>query len=217
MKNTIAIALALAATTLASSAAVSLTFSAVTGAANGVLTNLASSTGDATSQRVWGILVDSGNNGVSLGGYLPGASLALGATTTLETSGGPTDDVLYIANSLMINTANATIDGGTVTNLARPTSFLNIPTPGGTSLADPFYLIWFDATAAGGTAGAGSKYGAFRIASFELPADGASVSFASNFVGVEPLRTADLTFVPEPSAALLGAIGALGLLRRRRI
>lgn len=222
MKITISIAVAIAVTTLASSAAVSLTFSAVTGSGNGVLTNLASSTGNATDARVWGILVDSNDNGVSLGSYLSGASLALGATTTLQTLQGGvatnTDDVLYIASALMVNTNNATIDGGTVNNLARPTSFLNIPTPNGSN-GDNFYIVWFDATTAGGTAGDNSKYGAFRLSTFEIPADANSVSFSANFLGAEPVRLADQSFVsviPEPSAALLGAIGALGLLRRRR-
>jgi hypothetical protein len=77
-------------------------------------------------------------------------------------------------------------------------------------------IVWFDATALGGTIQGGDKYGALPLPAFTIPADGAAVNFSSNFVGVEPVRMADMTFVPETSTALLGALGALGLLRRRR-
>ena len=224
MKKTLLTAVSLLGFSAATQAAVTLTFSAVTGAGNGVLTGLASSENVTNVPRIWGILVDSGNDGFSLGDYKAGASLVAGATTTLETYIGGvtalTNDVLYIAPALMVNSNNATLDGGTLAsgNLARPTTFTNIPTPNG-SVNQSFYLVWFDEVAFGGTTVVGGNYGAFRLPSFVLPADGASTSFASNFTGADQVRPANLEFqgVPEPSAALLGAIGALGLLRRRRI
>jgi hypothetical protein len=208
------------------SAAISITVSAVTGAGNGVLTNLQSSTGNNTAARVWGILVDSNDDGVSLDSYLFGSSLSLNSTNILQrdVSGVATntDDVLYIASSLMINTNNTTLDGGTLngTGLARPTSFLNIPTPNG-SLGDNFYIVWFDEVSATGTTVVGGKYGAFRLPTFEAPADGASLSLASNFVGADTARVANFSWdaiapVPETSTSLFGALGALALLRRRR-
>jgi len=200
-----------------SQAAVSLTFSAVTGAGNGVLTNLQSSTGVANTQRVWGVLVDSNDDGVKLDQYIFGAGLGLSSSTTLKINSGGleqnTDDVLYVASALMVNTNNATLDGGTLAsgNLARPTSFLNIPTPNGSSLGDNFYIVWFDETAATGSTVAGGKYGAFRLPTFELPADGASVSFASNFVGVDTARQASFTWqaVPEHQATMCWFLGRL--------
>jgi len=42
-------------------------------------------------------------------------------------------------------------------------------------------------------------------------------SVVDNATGVDNLKLVSLTTVPEPSAALLGALGVLGLLRRRRI
>lgn len=220
MKKIALTTLSVIALSMSSEAAVTLTISAVTGAANGILTNLQSSTGNATDARVWGILVDTTNNGITPTLYQGGFSLAGSSTTTMSLVGGAaTDDVLYISPSLMANSTNATLDGGTIssTGLARPTTFASIPTPNG-SVGQQFYVVWFDANVLGGTAANGSKYGSFRTADMLLPADGASVSFASNFVGADPARLASNTLVgiPEPSAALLGAIGALGLLRRRR-
>lgn len=218
--------LAVLATSSIAQGAVSLTFSAVTGAANGVLTNLQSSTGVNNVQRVWGVLVDEGDDGVALGEYLFGASLLASSTSTLQTNVGGvatnTNDKLYIASALMVNSNNATLDGGTLVsgNLARPTSFLNIPTPNG-SLGDNFYIVWFDEVAFGGATVEGGNYGAFRLSNFEIPADGNAVNFSANFVGADPARTANLewtaiTVIPETSTSLLGALGALALLRRRR-
>lgn len=205
-----------------SQGAVTLTISAVTGATSGVLTNLASSTGDVTSTKVWGILVDTSGNGFA-GGYNGGISLVAGASTTLQNSGGATDDVFIVSSNLMVNTNNATLDGGTVAagTLARPTQIASVAFANGISQGDAFRIMWFDATALGGTADNGSKYGVYSNAGLVIPADGSNTSFNALFVGAETtVVPGNLTLqgaaVPEPSAALLGAIGALGLLRRRR-
>jgi hypothetical protein len=44
-----------------------------------------------------------------------------------------------------------------------------------------------------------------------------SAAFQNNNVGTYPNGYVTIGVIPEPSAALLGALGALGLLRRRRI
>ena len=206
----------------ASQGAVTLTISAVTGAGSGVLTNLASSTGDVTSNKVWGILVDTSGNGFA-GNYDGGVSLGASAITTLKVSGVATDDVFVTSGNLMVNTNNATLDGGSVASgtLARPTQIASVGFSNGISQGDAFRIMWFDATALGGTADAGSKYGVYSNAGLIIPADGSNTSFNALFVGAEAtVVPGNLTFqgaaVPEPSAALLGAIGALGLLRRRR-
>jgi hypothetical protein len=213
------LATALLATSVASQGAATLTFSAVTGATAGVLTNLAGSTGTTNLARVWGILVDTAGDGFSLGQYeATNISMVASSSTKLSIASGLSDDTLYIAPALMVNTNNATLDGGTLAtgNLARPTTYTNIGTPNG-SVGQAFYLVWFDDAAALGIAAKGDdKFGAFRLPSFTIPADGASVSFAPSFVGADPVRLANLSFVPETSTALLGALGALGLLRRRR-
>jgi hypothetical protein len=211
----------LLATSLASQGAATLTFSAVSGATAGVLTNLAGSNGTVNQARAWGILVDTSGDGFKLGEYMAASnSMVAASKNVLSIASGVTDDVLYIAPAMMVNSNNATLDGGSLAtgNLARPTTFTSMGTPNG-SVGQAFMLVWFDNAAALGTAAKdGDKYGAFRLPSFTIPADGAAVSFAPNFVGVEPVRLADQSFlpVPEASTALLGALGALGLLRRRR-
>lgn len=88
------------------------------------------------------------------------------------------------------------------------------------------------------TAGAATQYGIFSSnnALWKVPADPGSATLSNaNFTGSSGQNLfgtgfqatgtgtgtnallKSLTVVPEPSAALLGAIGALGLLRRRRI
>lgn len=211
----------LLATGALSQGAVTLTISAVTGATSGVLTNLASSTGDVTSTKVWGILVDTTGNGFA-GNYNGGISLSAGATTTLQNSGGATDDVFITSSNIMVNANNATLDGGTVASgtLARPTQIASVAFANGISQGDAFRIMWFDATTLGGTAANGDKYGLYSNAGLIIPADGSTVSFNQLFLGAESTSPGNLVLqgaaVPEPSAALLGAIGALGLLRRRR-
>jgi len=229
MKLKYSIALILGMVPLAHGAS-TVTFSAVTGASNGVLTNLQSSSGNATSTKVWGILVDTsaGQDGfLATSTYLSGFSLAASVQSVLTTTTGGiptnTNDVLLIASALMSNSNNATLDGGTLASgtLARPLS-INFAYNNGIVAGQHFSLIWFDTivNAAGTTSAQGAAYGLLSNAAFIIPSDGTvNLNLTSNFVGVDTVHLANQTLVsvPEPSAALLGALGALGLLRRRRI
>jgi hypothetical protein len=219
---------ALAITTIASQAAVTITVSNTTS----VLTNLVINSGDDNTQRlVWGIIVDGNNNGLQSGAYLGNGinstvlQSKLGAQI-LNTSAGATDDVLYLAGSVF--SASGTADSST--GKARPLSITNIAmNANGVGTGDAFSLVWFDLDSVdiGGTAItstanstvpnllAGLKYGVLGV-SQALPTDGQTLTIASNYTGADPVRTANFALVPEPSAALLGALGALGLLRRRR-
>ncbi len=219
MKLTIlALATTIAATAV-SQAAVTLQFASTTA----VLTNLQNSSGATNQTLVWGIVIDTTGNGFS-GDYIPGISVSDNGVANspngqfLSTSSGVTDDLLVISQNLM--TLSGTGDGST--GFARPTNLTGLNFLNGVSQGDAFALIWFDYTTKTGQASAnGDKYGLLGNGAFVIPADsGSSVSFASNFSGADAARPANLTFgtapIPEPSAALLGAIGALGLLRRRR-
>jgi hypothetical protein len=220
---------ALAITTIASQAAVTITVSNTTS----VLTNLVINSGDDNTQRlVWGIIVDGNNNGLQSGAYLGNGinstvlQSKLGAQI-LNTSAGATDDVLYLAGSVF--SASGTADSST--GKARPLSITNIAmNANGVGTGDAFSLVWFDldsvdignVTTITSTANstvpnllAGLKYGVLGV-SQALPTDGQTLTIASNYTGADPVRTANFALVPEPSAALLGALGALGLLRRRR-
>jgi hypothetical protein len=209
--------LALALTSL-SHAASTIAFSGTTNYA----TNFLNGTGAATSKLIWGIIVDSGRNGFADGQYMPGFSLAAGSGTNagapvqLSISSGLTDDYLIVSGNIMNLTTNTT-DGGTVgiNRITGLNSFSYAPTMEG---GDPFKVVWFNATALGGTAAAGLKYGTFQTATLNtIPADPTpSINYQAAFAGADAPKPMAFTVVPETSAALLGALGALGLLRRRR-
>jgi hypothetical protein len=187
-----------------------------------VLTNLQNSLGQTNQTLVWGIIVDTTGNGFSAGQYLPGLAVSDNAVANLpngqflSTLSGVSDDLLVISTNLM--TLSGT--GDSSTGFARPTNLVSLNYVNGVSQGDAFALVWFDQTTKNGvgqTFQAGDNYGFYTRPEFVLPADaGSSVSFASLFEGADIPRPANLEFVPEPSAALLGALGALALLRRRR-
>ena len=195
----------------------------------GTLTNLQNSLGSASSTLVWGLVIDTSGNGFA-GGYIPGFTLSdttsLPGGQFLSTSGGVTDDRLIISGNLM--TAGGTTDGST--GLAKPTNInLSYNGEGATGISalggQAVAIMWFNATTKTGQATVnGDKYGFLNLTtaySITTPADaaGGSLAFGASFIGADPVRVGNLTLgtaVPEPSAAFLGAIGALGLLRRRR-
>lgn len=189
-----------------------------------VLTNLQNSAGLSNQTLVWGIVVDTGNNGFLSGLYgnnglsftdNSAGGLPNGQFLSIANGGLETDDRLYISTNLM--TLSGTGDNST--GFARPTNLSGLNYTNGVTQGDAFALIWFDVTSkTGQTVELGAKYGFLTNPGFVIPADaGSSVSFATLFTGADDARPANLALgIPEPSAALLGAIGALGLLRRRR-
>ena len=204
--------LILLAATISAQATSTLTF----GSSSIFATNWANGVGAGGTLLAWGIVVDTAGDGYDSGLYQD-FNYSTGLQT-LNTSTGLSDDVLFIgtAGNLMTLTTN-TNDGGAI-GLNRIGAIAGVPYTNGVSLNDSFAIIWFNKTVLAGSAGAGEKYGVFQNVGFVLPADGtASQPYTSVFTGSETLKPQGFTVVPEPSAALLGALGALGLLRRRRI
>lgn len=220
MKKTIFIAALLAGSL---QAAQTLQFAAT--GTTGVLTNLASSTGSTNTTLVWGIIVSTTNSifegNSSLTPY-DATSLVVSDNTALPNGqaltieGVPTDDRLYISTNLMSLSGT----GDSSTGFARPTNLNSFTFSNGSTAGDAFAIVWFDyTTKTGQTVAIGDNYGMLTNPGLLLPADsGSSSSFASLFAGADPVRTASLEFgpVPETSTSLLGAVGALALLRRRR-
>jgi len=181
----------------------------------------------ATAKMVWGIVVDTAGDGfagANVGaGYMNGTSLAATAAGyQLSTSGGTTNDYLYINASVMASNVSA-VDGSAIgdNRLLTFSSFAyNSPVAAGQRYA----IIWFDQTTLGGTGAAGEKYGIYELpatalsfgAANVLPADPGSYIFAPASAGADVTKTMSYALVPETSTALLGALGALTLLRRRR-
>ena len=182
------------------------------------------------------------------GTYLGNSSLFTGPSTTNGTvntqqlfvrslnglTAIATDDYLALATGVFSTTGTG--DGST--GFARPLGAIVDVAVGNLTSGDAFAIVWFNidsialgATTLGSSANGnvprlegGLAYGLLSGLSspaMTLPSDGSTVTYANNFVGSDPLRTADFTLkvlsVPEPSSALLllGA-GAAFCARRRR-
>lgn len=128
-------------------------------------------------------------------------------------------------------TSNGAVPGNLGNASSIPTSFENLAATQGKNFA----LVWFPTlTAASTEAAAGVKYGIVSGSDWTLPSTNAnSLSYNTNLtdtanflrltggasVANDRFTTgtgAVFTIIPETSTALLGALGALGLLRRRR-
>jgi hypothetical protein len=226
MKSKVATLAAMALTAGSAFSAVSLNFNAEFD--TGVPQNLSNAAGVPTNGLIWGVLIDTTGNGLvtsNVNKYdkvlTNGGNLTLGSNYILNVAGLPTDDILYIATALTADTSGST-EGDALTT-GGPGGIYdlnNIAFANGVGTGDKFYVVWFD----------GLQGGTLTDTSFTIPADGALLNYGEPFVGVDPNRNAGLAyvgtsgtstgagiaFVPEPSAALLGAFGVLGLLRRRR-
>ncbi len=185
--------------------------------------HLASNWGDingtGTSLMAWGILVDTTGNGflASFGGYSgQGSSLTAGGAQTLLQNGTfqPSDDVLFMSPALMVPVTN-TSDSGVV-GQNRITAITTVPLANGVGTGDHFAVVWFDMSQSGSSL-QGRHFGIFENAAYTLPPDGNNTDYTIVFAGPDPLKPMNGLFdVPEPSTLLLSALGALGLIRRRR-
>jgi hypothetical protein len=182
------------------------------------------------------------NNGFT---YLPsanGTGYTAGASNPIDTDGipltvvgggvGTTDDVLFLSFTGMLGSAYTNDGTGVLNTDFRPGSIAGVNyTANGVTGGLNFAVVWFDIVAAGNlntVSASGIKYGMLTNndvtapagTDLRLPAAQAdSVNYSSSFVGAESARLANFSLgvpVPETSTTLLGALGALALLRRRR-
>ena len=175
---------------------------------------------------VWGVIVDGDGDGIdavtSSTNYASGFSTAASATgsiLSLYNAGGnvATDDRLYIAAAVMASNTAAT-DGSAIGD-NRILTFSNLTFGGTAGAGDKFTVVWFDLTTLGGTAAEGLKFGLLDNAGFTLPNDGSTTPFGAPFAGADPSKPMNFVVgapIPEPSVAILGLLGALGFIRRRR-
>jgi len=179
-------------------------------------TGFADASGSAAAGLVWGIIVSNGDNLFTniTKDFVLATTLGTG---TAGTQIGTSNDY-YFGSSVL--TANQTT-GGEAGALGKIGSLTAITQGASATIGSAFALVWFDRTitSATGTIVAGTKYGILTDAAFVIPASGLTANLSAPFSATgDPIKSANtVTVVPEPSAALLGALGALGLLRRRRI
>ncbi len=222
MKKTLITSVILAALVSTSFATVTLSFNSPTsGGINGLSTsNLLDTTG--VNGLVWGIVVDANGGGFDTENW---TSWTLSTTTTGFAIPGSTGDILYIGSSNNLTQTTIGTQGGiggvnqiASLNIVGQASVNGSGNTLATVAGDAFAIIWFDAGVAIGESTNGVNFGLFQHSSLKLPGDGFSINYGPGFAGAEagtPLRPT-FSIVPEPSAALLGGLGLLGLLRRRR-
>ena len=219
MKSRLLVLIAVAAATYTAQATITLT---------GLAVGTAYPASPATA-RLGLIVVGSGVGGdVFLGGKT-GNGLTEATPTLTEAAAGLTVSSTFFGNTVVGVVASS----GTFMNGANSAILA-------ANAGKQFAIIWTSIASAGAPANlpGGSTYGFTRDSTWTLGADGTTLGFgtavsASNpfsritnnqtgnstsSFGTVALASQGLAFavVPEPSAALLGAIGALGLLRRRR-
>jgi hypothetical protein len=165
----------------------------------------------------WGIIVDASGNGFADGSYNVFDSSVSGFLSATGPSAAIAADDYFVASGLVTTSASATggdlaVTAGAITLLSGifPTYPLNVGS------GDAFKIVWFESTPA-----ASSYYGTLGTGLFTLPADGSDTSYASFFVGNDPVKAANLQFpgagpVPEPSRMMLLGFGLVGLFFRRR-
>lgn len=178
-------------------------------------TNFASRDGNTFNGLVWGLIISTGNNtftdipqgfqlSTSLNGTLiPGSDDYLIMSAVLTAQGTQGD----IANPGKINALN-----GVVMNDAATNAIVT---------GNQFAIVWFDTSITSptqSTANGGQWYGIMTNAAWTIPAAAGTRNVSADFATTpDPVKLADdVRIAPEPSAMLLGLLGAVGLLRRRR-
>ena len=188
--------------------------------------------GDAASNissgLIWGVVVDNDGDGFDVGNWDAGFTYTGGNTSgipfSLTTTGLPSDDLLFINTSVTSNlSSNA---DGAVIGTGRVNSIVSVTFGSQLAGGEAFGIIWFNRGIALGSVSADDqKYGFITSGTNAAPAfllPGATsdtIDYSAAFAGPDPVKTASFTLgvaIPEPSAAILGAIGSLGLLGRRR-
>jgi len=148
----------------------------------------------------WGIIVDTANDGFQdFSMQAPGTLLASGFLGT--------DDYLFLS-------ANPTTalgpSNGVVTSVVA-----NFDDDAAVNGGQNYKVVWFEGVVAGGAIENGNLFGQ-SAGTGVLPAGNADLAQPNEFAGANGPAAGSFVVVPEPSVALLGALGIFGLVRRRR-
>jgi uncharacterized protein (TIGR03382 family) len=178
----------------------------------GISSNLSNAAGlAATNGLFWGIIIDKDGGSLSRTTFDPIVP-TFSSVVALTAGGAATDAIVVFADSF---TADQSFGGGFTdvsgtTGTAGGVSAITVNYTNGIVAGQTFQLIWFDSVT--------KTAGVLSSPEFVVPADAGNVVTVDDvFIGADPIRAATgITFIPEPSTMMLGALGALGLLRRRR-
>lgn len=180
----------------------------------GVSEGLANAAGTPTDGLVWGILIDTADDGTL---HCYGELSAMNSLEPIRLttdSGNTSDDILFLATNPTQDTS-VLLEGdfATTGGPGGIDGFVTIEIPTGVSVGDSFSLVWFDNVDP-------TMAGILSDLSFIIPADGSSVTYGDPFLGPDSPRAATgLKFglaIPEPSSTLLMMLGGLGLVAHRR-
>ncbi len=176
-------------------------------------TNFANAAGTATNGMLWGVVIATSAS-FSSGSY---DTFNPNVSGFLNSGGAATTDY-YFATATSTQALTGPFFNGSEAGNGGITTANNVPTTGdgvsGVVSGDKFGLLWLPTS----TAANSDKYGFFTNAAFTLQSSGV-VNYSSVFAGADPIRSASSTIgvsaAPEPSRAILAALG-LGLLTLRR-
>ena len=194
---------------------------------------------DLTAGKLGLIIVDTAGDGF-LTGFSPGATASGNAMSpsTYGTAGSGLSISSTFGGDLVVARLTTSVSFGDATMSGTLTGFTATP-----YLNKNYANVWFNTLTTAGAetiAPGGTFFGIARGGDWTFPAaDSGTFSFGTGALNLDQITLAaggstsaataaagqsvafatagtSLSFVPEPSAALLGALGALGLLRRRR-
>ena len=193
---------------------------------------------DLVAGRLGLLIVDTAGDGfLTAFSFGPSAGNPMSPQLYYPTTSGLAINSTFGGDLVVARLTTAVSFGDTVMN-GTLTGFTATP-----YLSKNFAIVWFNTLTAAGsetTAPEGTYFGIARGGDWTFPAaDSGSFTFGTGATNLDQVTLAaggsanaataaagqsvafatagtSLSFVPEPSAALLGALGALGLLRRRR-
>ncbi len=164
---------------------------------------------EGTDGLTWGIVIDADRDGFGSFEAFLGLSLDDGADLGIND---------YFFNGGTTTTVPGSQGGPGAAILLNEADFYNTPGVTGVNADDPFAVIWFESSLSSGSeVSPGDFYGLYENAGFLLPPDGeATTDLAALSAGADPVRPANLAFVPETSTLSLMLLGGLVALRRKR-
>lgn len=207
MKQTLLTLLCSQALVGSSFATVTLDFSTI----GNVLKDFADTSSVVTNGMAWGIVVDTQDNGFT--------NPFVASVGLMAEDGANFGDGYFFYNPLTQDGSHVTFFSGLLGGGNGAIDFNTFDSFGDANpiaAGQKFAVVWFGDTAVQNDSNlaVGTSYGIATSATATLPADSNSVSYVGEFSS--GVKSSNLSFIPEPSTALLALLGFAGILRRKR-